>query len=66
MNIKILLLLLLSSLSAFSADRPLPAILDGSMTLYDFDAVEPSAIPDSLTPVHISYIARHCARYLTS
>lgn len=44
----------------------LPAILDGSMALYDFDSVEPSALPDSLTPVHVSYLARHGARYLTS
>ncbi len=44
----------------------LPAILDGSMSLYDFDAVEPSALPDSLTPVFINYVARHGARYLTS
>lgn len=44
----------------------LPAILDGSMSLYDFSAVEPSAIPDSLTPVYIDYVARHGARYLTS
>lgn len=45
---------------------PLPAELDGSMSLYDFDAVESPAIPDSLTPVYINYIARHGARYLTS
>lgn len=36
------------------------------MSLYDFDAVQPSAIPDSLTPVYIDYLARHGARYLTS
>ena len=44
----------------------LPAELDGSMSLYDFDKVEASILPDSLKPVHISYIARHGARYLTS
>lgn len=44
----------------------LPASLDGSMSLYDFAAVESPAIPDTLTPVRISYIARHGARYLTS
>lgn len=46
--------------------QALPEVLDGSMTLYDFEAVEPSAIPDSLTPIYINYIARHGARYLTS
>lgn len=46
--------------------KELPAILDGSMNLYDFSAVEPSALPDSLTPVYIDYVARHGARYLTS
>lgn len=46
--------------------QELPAILDGSMHLYDFSAVEPSVIPDSLTPVQVCYIARHGARYLTS
>lgn len=44
----------------------LPAILDGSMSLYDFSKVEPSSLPDSLTPVYIDYVARHGARYLTS
>ena len=45
---------------------PLPARLDGSMSLYDFDSVEPRVLPDSLHPFYISYIARHGARYLTS
>ncbi|MDE6559510.1 MAG: histidine phosphatase family protein, partial [Muribaculaceae bacterium] len=62
----LLALMILSSGQTVSAERTLPAILDGSMTLYDFSAVEPSAIPDTLIPVHISYIARHGARYLTS
>lgn len=44
----------------------LPAMLDGSMSLYDFEAVQPSALPDSLVPVYIDYVARHGARYLTS
>ncbi len=49
-----------------AAATPLPAELDGSMSLYDFAAVEGREIPDSLQPVAISYIARHGARYLTS
>ena len=44
----------------------LPAELDGSMSLYDFNSVESRQLPDSLRPVWISYIARHGARYLTS
>lgn len=46
--------------------RTLPAELDGSMALYDFDKVGPRVLPDSLTPVCIDYIARHGARFLTS
>ncbi|MDE5903387.1 MAG: histidine phosphatase family protein [Muribaculaceae bacterium] len=60
--------LLASTLPIWSAARysELPAPLDGSMSLYDFNATEPSALPDSLTAVHIDYVARHGARYLTS
>lgn len=62
-----LLTLLLTSLVASAARySELPAADDGSMSLYDFSAVEPRILPDSLTPIHISYIARHGARYLTS
>lgn len=44
-----------------------PANLDGSMALYDFNTVTPlSATPDSLTPFHAEYIARHGARFLSS
>lgn len=50
----------------FGAATGRGAEFDGSMTLYDFEGVEGTAIPDSLTPIHISYIARHGARYLTS
>lgn len=64
----ILSFLMLFVLSLFAAPRhaELPAILDGSMSLYDFSAVEPSALPDTLTPVYIDYVARHGARFLTS
>ena len=60
--------LLAAACPLFSASRytELPAALDGSMRLYDFSATEPSALPDSLTAVHIDYVARHGARYLTS
>lgn len=57
----------LASISfASSRYQELAPELDGSMNLYDFGSVEPSSLPDSLSPVHISYIARHGARYLTS
>ncbi len=62
------ILLLFVALSALPARQfsDLPAKLDGSMSLYDFDSVEARQIPDSLRPVWISYIARHGARFLTS
>lgn len=45
----------------------LPRELDGSMMPYNFTGVNSSmTIPDSLTPCHISYVARHGARYLSS
>lgn len=63
----IILTIVLTSLGASGArNAELPAIYDGSMSLYDFAAVEPRILPDSLSPIHISYIARHGARYLTS
>ena len=43
----------------------LPAQFDGSMMPYDFTATQQSVWPDSLRPVHVSYIARHGARYMT-
>lgn len=47
--------------------KVLPAQYDGTMSLYDFGAVEGRPdIPDSLSPVYISYVARHGARYLSS
>ncbi|MDE7509350.1 MAG: histidine phosphatase family protein [Muribaculaceae bacterium] len=63
-----LLLTLAFAAIGFAAPRynELPSILDGSMSLYDFSAVEPSALPDSLAPVYVDYVARHGARFLTS
>lgn len=41
--------------------------LDGSMMPYDFSAVEPlPESPAGYRPVHISYVARHGARFLSS
>ncbi|MDE6296661.1 MAG: hypothetical protein K2L89_02345 [Muribaculaceae bacterium] len=60
---------LLFSLSSVSAQdqNVFPACLDGSMMPYDFSTVDSlPAIPDGYTPVHISYVARHGARYLSS
>lgn len=63
-------LLLLAALpgSVRSADKytPLPPILDGSMMPYDFSAcTQIPYLPDSLTPIYASYVARHGARYLS-
>lgn len=60
--------ILFFSLFSFGRERfaELPARFDGSMSLYDFSKVEERNIPDTLAPVHIFYIARHGARYLTS
>lgn len=64
--------LIVSSLwvaSAYPAEsyKVLPAELDGSMMPYDFADCEPTpSLPDSLTPVYVSYVARHGARYLSS
>ncbi|MDE5791014.1 MAG: histidine phosphatase family protein [Muribaculaceae bacterium] len=45
----------------------LPPELDGSMMPYDFSKVDTiPEIPDGLELVHISYVARHGARYLSS
>ena len=44
-----------------------PPALDGSMMPYDFSAVEPlPEYPAGYRPVHISYVARHGARFLSS
>lgn len=65
---KLTTLLIFSIIGIFGsiAYENLPEILDGSMSLYDFDTVEASPFPDSLKVIHIDYIARHGARYLTS
>lgn len=44
---------------------PLPPYLDGSMMPYDFSSASSVYLPDSLTPVYASYIARHGSRYLS-
>ncbi len=46
--------------------QEMPAYLDGTMMPYDFSLVTPPQWPDSLKPVHIAYIARHGARFLSS
>ncbi|MDE5552234.1 MAG: histidine phosphatase family protein, partial [Muribaculaceae bacterium] len=47
--------------------KVLPAQYDGSMSLYDFSTVEGKPeIPDSLSPVYVSYVGRHGSRYLSS
>lgn len=59
-------LLLPISLSAASY-KPLPAEYDGSLMPYNFSACDPAPqFADSLTPVAVSYVARHGARYLSS
>lgn len=45
---------------------PLPPHLDGSMMPFDFSACTRANIPDSLTPVYASYVARHGSRFLSS
>lgn len=54
--------------SASAADS-IPACLDGSMMPYGFSESaggSSTLCPDSLTPFHIEYVARHGARYLSS
>lgn len=47
--------------------EPLPAHLDGSMMIYDFTACDPIiTLPDSLEAIHVEYVARHGARFLSS
>jgi len=46
---------------------PLPPALDGSMMPYDFsECTQTPYLPDSLTPVYATYVARHGSRYLSS
>lgn len=49
------------------AARSFPPSLDGSMMPYDFSAVDSlPSFPEGYRPVHISYLARHGARFLSS
>ncbi len=61
-------LLLLSVLPAIGAEKEiLPAELDGSMMPYDFSKTDSlPLIPEGFEPAHVSYVARHGARYLSS
>ncbi len=45
---------------------PLPERLCGSMMPLDTAAYQPAAVPDSLQPFFIDYLARHGARYMSS
>lgn len=62
------LLFLLISLPGLAGEREsFPSNLDGSMMPYDFSAVDSlPVIPAGYEPVHISYVARHGARFLSS
>ncbi|MDE6027402.1 MAG: histidine phosphatase family protein, partial [Muribaculaceae bacterium] len=62
------LFLLVSFISVRAGDlKPFPAGLDGSMMPYDFSATDSLPdIPEGYVPVHVSYVARHGARYLSS
>lgn len=61
------LFLSVALVAAAKAYEPLPAEYDGSMMPYDFAKADTAfAIPDSLEVVHISYVARHGARFLSS
>lgn len=67
---QILITLLLFGITVFCEAQvkytPLPANLDGSMMPYDFSqTTQASFLPDSLTPVYASYVARHGSRYLS-
>lgn len=55
------------SINPESEFQILPDSLDGSMMIYDFSAADTSLdLPDSLEVVHVAYVARHGARYLSS
>ncbi len=50
-----------------AAYNPLPSEYDGSLMPYNFSACDPAPhFSDTLTPVAVSYVARHGARYLSS
>lgn len=64
--ISLSLLFAVSSLSA-QEQTVFPEYLDGSMMPYNFSAVDSlPLIPQGYVPVHISYVARHGSRYLSS
>ena len=46
--------------------KPLPAIYDGSMAVLDTLGYGTLAVPDSLKPLFMNYVARHGARYMSS
>lgn len=61
------MLLTLSALHLSAQYHTLPAELDGTMMPYDFESMDPKlGIPDSLDVVHVCYVARHGARYISS
>lgn len=64
---KITLALLLATISIFAHNDTLPSYLEGTMMPYDFSSIDPIPdMPDSLEAVHICYVARHGARYMSS
>lgn len=62
-----ILTILLASIFCTKAQKwqALPPELDGTMMPYDFSQ-SATMIPDSLSVVHVEYVARHGARYLSS
>lgn len=69
---KIRLIAILMAVVVLAAGRgedryeALPAEYDGTMMTYEFSKDEIVEVPDSLTPFHLEYVARHGARYLSS
>lgn len=59
--------LLLSASALLAQYRTLPSDLEGTMMPYDLSREDSSLdVPDSLEVVHICYVARHGARYISS
>lgn len=58
--------IIFATLSFGREAEALPAKWEGSMMPYDFEKVEATQWPDSLTPRFCAYVARHGARFLTS
>lgn len=66
-TLSLLIVLFLSLPLLGGTKEPFPASLDGSMMPYDFSAEDTvAAIPAGYEPVHVSYVARHGARFLSS